>query len=57
MYVNYISIQLEEKSIKTGNLVGIKKETNKRGETSLPADCVIKMLRKFLRKKESIPKK
>ena len=57
MYVNYISMQLEEKSIKTGNLVGIKKETNKRGETSLPADCVIKMLRKFLRKKEPIPKK
>ena len=27
MYVNYISIQLEEKSIKTGNLVGIKKDS------------------------------
>lgn len=59
MYVNYISIKLEEKKYKNRELSWKKRlyETNKRGENSLPADCVIKMLRKLFRKKESIPKK
>ena len=50
MYVNYISIKLEEKKHKNRELSWKKRlyETNKRGENSLPANCVIKMLSQVL---------